>query len=252
VAFLGNRKGLQVIGLDDTELKTYGSDLAPGWPLAFSADGSIVAFSLNSSKGDGGRIVVNGAEGPKFDFVGHPSLSRDGRVIAYSARKNDSWFVRIGEREGPVYDVVTDPVVSGDGSVVAYAAEDKNGRFLHVGDKRTPLQKLPVRIFMSSDGKRVGWVVFESLEAGGSKMRVVAFGETGPPFGIVGTPVFSPTEDIVAYAADDANKRYVIIGAKKIETPDRIGDPVFSSDGRKVGYGARIGRELWWKVLETR
>ena len=82
-------------------------------------------------------------------------------------------------------------------------------------------------------------------------MRVVASGERGEPFGIVGKPSFSPTGSQVAYAANEGSRSYVVIGKTKFETPDRVGDPVFSPDGRRVGYGARIGREIWWKVLDV-
>jgi WD40 repeat protein len=196
-------------------------------------------------------VVVNGREGPGFEMAGRPSLSRDGRVVAHWAIRDDGYFVRIGDRDEPAFDFVIDPVVSADGSTVAYAGERDQNWFLHVGGKETALAVRPQSLFLSADGRQVGWIEHQDLPAGGSKMRVVAFGKEGKSYGIVSGPAFSPNEALVAYGAEDEIRKFVVIGTREIETPDRAGDPVFSPDGRTVGYGARIGRELWWKVLNV-
>ena len=202
-------------------------------------------------KGQRGRVVVNDREGPEFDSVGQPFLSTDGSVVAYRAERNDEHFIRIGDREEPAFDFVTDPAVSADGSAVAYAASQNSRWFLVAGGQKILLGGLPAMVFISGDGRHVGWVDREFHPDGGSKMRVAVPGKTGEPFGIVGRPVFSPTGPTVAYAADEGERRFVVIGTRRIETPHRVSDPVFSPDGRRVGYGARIGREIWWKVLEA-
>lgn len=251
MAFLGNRGGVQVIQVDDSELKTYGIESAPGWPLSFSADGAVLAYRLSDGKPARARIVVNGREGPLFDKIGPPFMSRDGRVIAYWVEGKYGYFIRVGNRDEPTYDFVTDPAVSADGSTVAYASEDDNGWTLRVGNRTTPLSKMPSRIFLSPDGRHVGWIDFEVLPEGGSKMRVIVNGRPGEAYGIVGSPSFSPSEPLAVYGAEEGGRTLVVIGTRKVETPDRVGDPVFSPDGRKVGYGARIGRELIWKVIEN-
>jgi len=194
---------------------------------------------------------VNDREGPEYDAVGHPALSADGAVAAYRAERNDTWFIRIGDREEPAYDFVTDPAISADGATVAYAASQDGRWFLIAGGVKRPLAGHPVMVFISPDGRQVGWVDRDPLPDGGSKMRVAVPGNIGEPFGLVGRPVFSPTEPLAAYGAEDGGRIFVVIGSRKIETPDRVSDPVFSPDGRRVGYGARVGRELWWKVLEV-
>ena len=77
----------------------HGSDRLTGWPLSFSADGAVLAYRFVESKGRRGCVVVNGREGPTFDAVGMPHLSRDGRVIAYWAENLDGHFIRVGNRD---------------------------------------------------------------------------------------------------------------------------------------------------------
>jgi hypothetical protein len=43
---------------------------------------------------------------------------------------------------------------------------------------------------------------------------------------------------------------WLIVRERRVEAPNIVGDPVFSRDGRRVGYGALVGRELWWKVID--
>lgn len=210
-----------------------------------------MAYTLSRDKERRSRVVVNDREGPEYDMVGHPVLSADGAVVAYRAERDDEWIIRVGDREEPAYDFVTDPAISADGASVAYAASQDGRWFLIAGGVKRPLTALPAMVFISADGRQVGWVDRDFLPDGGSKMRVAVPGKIGEPFGLVGYPVFSPTEPLVAYGAEEGGRRFVVIGTRKIETPDRIGDPAFSPDGRRVGYGARIGREIWWKVLEV-
>lgn len=183
-------------------------------------------------------------------MVGQPVLSANGAVVAYRAERNGEYFIRVGDREEPAFDFVTDPAVSADGSTVAYAGSQGGRWFLVAGGKKIPLTGHPDMVFVSSDGRHVGWAEREPLPGGGSKMRVAVPGKIGEPFGIVGKPLFSPKEPLVAYGAEEGGRRFVVIGTRKVETPDRVGDPVFSPDGRQAGYGARIGREIWWKLLE--
>ena len=237
VAFLGNDDRGANFVVDD--------EILPAYPVEFSGDGTVVAYPLQ------GRIVVSGVAGPEFDGVGFPSLSRDGRVVAYRVQRGDRSQIRFGDREGPPFARVTDPVVSADGSTVAYGAEDAEGSLVFAGDRKVRVERLPFQVFISDDGRLVGWIASESKPEGGSRLRVVSEGSKGEAFGLVGKPVVSPTAPLVAYGAEEGGRKVVVIGDRKVETPNRISDVSFSPDGRFVGYGARIGRELWWKVIEV-
>jgi hypothetical protein len=249
VAFLGNDGGRQIIGLDDRDISGY-VDRDPSFPLTLSADGSTVAYLVLDRTPEGVCVVINGREGRRFDRAGRPAMSRDGRVVAHWASRNDEYFVRIGDLEGPAYEFVTDPAVSADGSTVAYGACREGRWFIRMRDKDHPLTAEPRMVFVSPDGRRVGWVEFRREVDGGSRMRVVAESSAGEFFAIVGMPSFSPVDARVVYGAEDDGRKFVVIGSRKVETPDRVGDPSFSPDGRRVGYGARVGRDLLWKMIK--
>jgi hypothetical protein len=44
----------------------------------------------------------------------------------------------------------------------------------------------------------------------------------------------------------------VVADNKGEEFDDWYSAPFFSADGKKVAFGARKGRELWWKVREVK
>ena len=52
---------------------------------------------------------------------------------------------------------------------------------------------------------------------------------------------FGPVGGTVAYVGTREGKSYLVIGAKKSQAYEWVGLPVFSKDGKQVGYGARKG-----------
>lgn len=60
---------------------------------------------------------------------------------------------------------------------------------------------------------------------------------------------FGP-KDALAFAARDSDGWRVIAGETTSDAFDEVGPPVFAADGSRVAFGARSGRELWWRVLE--
>ena len=53
----------------------------------------------------------------------------------------------------------------------------------------------------------------------------------------------------LAFAGETAEGWRIVCGDKRSEPFDEVGPPHFSADGAKIAFGARKGRELWWKVL---
>ena len=250
MAFVVGEDGRQVIALDGAEYSPCGPDWIVSWPLYFSDAGDRVACRLTSRTTQKGCIAVDGKRGEEFDRVGPPALSRDGTRVVYRAQQGDRSFIVAGGVRGPDAEFLSDPAISADGTVVAYG-EKREGRWsLVVADRGTPIDHQPFYVFLSPDGRSVGYSQLEPGGAGGSRARVVVDGKAGESFSTVGLPVVSPDGKSVIYAADEGERQYIVIGDTKVEVSGRASDPVFSRDGRKVGYGARIGREIWWKVLD--
>lgn len=63
---------------------------------------------------------------------------------------------------------------------------------------------------------------------------------------------FSPDGRRFAYVACDNGDWIVVCGDQRSERFDIVRDPVFRRHGKKVAFGARKGRELWWKVMEVK
>jgi len=62
--------GRQSIALEEKEYSLYGPDWSITWPLIFSAEGSVVASRLSSTKTSRGCVGVDGRRGEEFDRVG--------------------------------------------------------------------------------------------------------------------------------------------------------------------------------------
>ena len=243
----GGEGGRQIVAVDGAEYSGYGPEWIVSWPLCFSETGGAIACRLTSRASGKNCIGRDGRREEEFERVGPPVLSRDGKRIAYRAHEGDRCFVVVDGERGPSSEFMSDPAISADGKVVAYG-EKRQGRWtLVVGARRTPIDQQPSTVFVSPDGRSAGYV----HDAGGSKVRVVVDGKPGDAFSLTGLPVFSRDGKTVAYAADEGQRQYIVIGDAKVEVSGRVSDPVFSTDGRRVGYGARIGREIWWKVLDV-
>ena len=251
MAFVAGEGGRQVIVLDGSEYSLYGPDWTVSWPLYFSEEGSAVACRLTSKISQRGCIAVDGRRGGEFDRVGPPVLSRDGKHVAYRAHLGDRCFVVVDGERGPDFEFMSDPAISADGKVAAYGAKQSGQWTLIVGSARTPIAHKPSFVFLSPDGRSVGYGHPDSQAGGASRVRVVVDGKPGDAFTMVGTPVFSPDGKLLAFAADDGARQFIVIGGRSVDVVGRESDPVFSADSRKVGYGARIGREIWWKVLDV-
>jgi hypothetical protein len=101
LAFCGKRAGKWTLVVDDRERPEHEEfdDFAPG-SLTFSADSSRAACAMWRQ----GRLLVLTEEwvGPGHDQVaaGPPSLSRDGRHVAYWAMRAKKWVLAVDGIEG--------------------------------------------------------------------------------------------------------------------------------------------------------
>jgi len=156
-------------------------------------------------------VLRDGKPGEAFDRLGGPVWSTDGRVLAYPAEQGGSWVVVVGDRKGEAFGQIWNLQVSADGEAVAYAGDQGGQWFAVLGGRR------------------------------------------GEGYDFLGGLVLAPDGRSVAYTARREKEWFVVAGGARsgpLDT-DRPLDLVYSPDSRRVAFGARIGLELWWKVLEA-
>jgi Tol biopolymer transport system component len=277
VAFVGRRGTETVVEVDDA---TRGSH-EEVTELAWSADGK--SFAYVARHGGEWFVVRDGKKGEIFDRVLHLSFAPDG-VPAYMA-KEDQFLLIWGTRRGPRFAQAGRPAFSADGQKVAYSV---GGRMVLNGGAGGQVYNLASDPVFSPDGRRLAYraklgeeerIVIrdggeEKMEASfnrvdvprfspsgdvvayrawrGDKQVMVVGPRVGEKFSRVGDPVFSPDGRVVAYAGARYGKEVVVVGERLSEEVDQVlWGPVFSADGKKVSYRARIGAELWSKVLDV-
>lgn len=88
----------------------------------------------------------------------------------------------------------------------------------------------------------------------GPKNFIVVNGANGPAFDKVVTPQFIPNGNHVVYRTRKDGERFAVVAdlqghtVRELPHYDGVWDIQVFPDGKTVGYGAKVGRTLWWKV----
>ena len=254
VAFVAGEGGKRHLMANEAILFEYSKEWVGRGQMAISRDGKVIAQILGNPDQNIKKtaIALNGRiqkvhQGTSFC----PVLSETGNAFAFALENNGKYSVVVNDAVGPAYDWVSIPALGPNGFVVAYAVRDSDGFALIHGPRKIPLNRNAVRVFLSADGKRIGYVTEVDSET--RRQQVVVEEKVGPEFSSIVDPVFSPDGQHVAYYAigtDDTS--YVVIDDKKFRVKGLESLPVFLGHARKVGYGARQGREFWWKIIDVR
>lgn len=233
----------------------------------------------------GGKKYFTAGEsvrGP-FDDIGGYGVGRDGSRVAFGLMDGGKAFLMVDGRKQPAgMAEVHDVVVGADGKTVAYAGGDRKQTRIVMGDWKSPeIEAFGLGFLtIAPSGKDVACQVVRTDE------QRVWHGELGEPFEQVRQLKFSPKGEI-CYSGTKDGRDYLVIGRRRVFeclvlwkygfTPSgvlviaadpssgkgsiRVGDKthgpydapcdgfVVSPDGKKVAFGATIGRELWWKVV---
>ena len=96
------------------------------------------------------------------------------------------------------------------------------------GQKQDPLLRAPL-------AERLG---------GSDKVETIVDGCAG-----LAHVTFGPLPQQLAYAKRADGQWRLVVGGTESEPFDEVDKPQFRDDGKMVAFGARKGRELWWKVM---
>ncbi len=243
----------------------YSGQSISGTPPVISPDGKKVAYAAPEKLGQW-HVVINKKPSRKsFSIVGRVGFSRDGKYYGYPAVVKDLKWAIVDPRgkAGPLFDGVSAPVF-GKGRKYAFIARENGATFVVMGKKRYTGDYVTVgHLAVSPNGKRVAFAANRggkdplpgaSLPLRGSFVEggewvVVVDGDVVGRGDQVSGVTFCPRSRHVAYAVEVGGESRVICGKKQSAHYSRVSDPVFSADGKHVGFGAsRDGKLLWVRM----
>lgn len=217
----------------------------------------ITTIDLNSQK-------VSPLNGKLYDSIDGLVFSQDGRKLFYHATRGERTtadhsifhrnFFGVNDYETELLNKQgSSPFsINTDGQFVYIAYDDAGNDFLTIGEKEFQLDynySLVTAIVLSPDGKRNAFGVQNHISLPDSYM--IVDGQKERTYTNLGSPVFSPDSQKVAYFAKLDNKQFIVIDGKEKEVSGTAYTaPVFSSDSKMVGYGVRVGNKLEW-ILDS-
>jgi hypothetical protein len=194
-------------------------------------------------------------EGALYDEIRNPVFSQDSKALAYLAKKGaDDYLVLNGKAERiPKGEYPWPPVIRPDNKGVGLIIVGQKGAFLHQaflndGSQGSPYKEC-ANLTYSRDGKHLAYVAIKN-----EKFTIVVNGKEGPFFDRTISPQFSPDGEFLVYRARQDGKRFVVVadvnGTIIRQHPgyERVFETAFTEDGKSVAYGAKDGKQLWWKV----
>jgi hypothetical protein len=224
-----------------------------------SDDGKVIVYFVLTIDGENRRYAITntGKSGKVEPRLCLPaSVSGDGKTIVYATGDDDKSWIMVNDVRGPEYDIVTLPVISRRNNVVAYGAKEEERWFLILGTKKSRVEAKGkmLLVFVNSEGSAAGYCESRVEDDGGKLKffnRVVVDGKKGEEFSQIDGASLHQNGKTVLYRARGLDKKnYVVIGDRKLQVAEPVGDPEFSPDGKKAGYGIRKGQELRWVEVD--
>ena len=260
VAFVAKVKGGEAAYVDGVAGRTYPavasdplSEAGLGSPFTYSRDGSRVAYVVNLSNGARARgprrVVVDGKEGPAFDYIwtGGLHFSEDGKHFTYRAERGGKHFAVVDNVESGPYERVGAPAFrdyKDRGFVVAFdavrdgrelfvvngqefAEDDPKGRELFFGEEAGRPREVvrDGKHFVVWDDKEVG--PFD--EAAGSSLRTTPRGDGR----------------LVTFEGKRGGKQMAVVDGVEGKPYDYVGPIYVSPGGEHILYPVRSGKEAF-------
>src|SRR5215207_3502195 len=255
VAFVAKVAGGEAAYVDGVVGKTYPavasdplSEAGTGSPFTFSRDGRRVAYVVHLLAARGPRrVVVDGSEGPAFDYVwsGGLHFSDDGKHFAYTAERGGKRFAVVDGAESGPYERVGAPAFrdyKDKGFVVAFDAA-RDGRPLFVVNGREFAADDPGgrELFFGEEAGRPREVVRE-----GKHFVVWEGKEVGPFDQQIGTSLHAEPRAggwFVVFEGQRGGKQIAVVGGVEGRPYDYVGAIHVSPGGAHTLYAARQGGE---------
>ncbi|MET0647289.1 MAG: hypothetical protein ABW208_11755 [Pyrinomonadaceae bacterium] len=255
VAFVAKVVGGEAAYVDGRAGKTYPavasdplSEAGTGSPFTFSRDGQRVAYVAHLAAGRGPRrVVVDGVEGPVFDYVwtGGLHFSADGKHFAYTAERGGKRFAVADNVESGPYERVSQPAFrdfKDRGAVVAFDAVRDGRELFVVNGQEFAADDLRGReLFYGEDAARPREVV-----RGGKHFVVWEGKEVGPFDEQIGTSLHAAPRAggwFVAFEGRRGGKEIAVVDGVESKPYDYVGTIHTSPGGARTFYPARVGEE---------
>jgi Tol biopolymer transport system component len=193
-------------------------------------------------------LVVNGREAEQFDHVSSFVWRADGREFAYMAMNGEEKFAVVGDRKGRSYDYISRLVFPCGIRKVAYAARTKEGRDSIVVGDREGREFYEMCDLFVSPDGKQ--LAYRAYSQSAEEYLILGDRVEGP-FSGVGNPVWSSDSRRVGYVVRDNDRAYVVIDNQPGEKYDQIEYLAFSPDGKHVAYAANTGRDQETPYVET-
>jgi hypothetical protein len=173
-------------------------------------------------------------------------MSEDARHLAFLGVKGDKQYVVVDGRQGPPFDwILPDSLfVIGEGQAAFIVQNDDLMQAVIGGrvDKAYPSIQFN-RLFISPDGKKVAYIAVLPSK----KMAIVLDGQEGPAFDSIDFPLFSPDSQRLAYRAMSDGTARIVVNGQPQPTYDSVAgiSLSFSPDSRRIAYEAvRKGQHM--------
>jgi hypothetical protein len=241
------------------------------WPH-FAPDGRC---AHKASEGKKQFVVLDGRTGPAFDSVSRPGAlpdgkwnliqgdgktplefdlvysveaAPDGRTIVCTGKKSTLVCrATVGDRAYEVEGVMSRESVIGPGGTFGWTTMAGEGEKVWLGDKLVGEYDQACRLRFSPQGL-LAFIARRKRE-----YFLVVDGREFPACDFVQGFDFRPDGGAVVWLGESLNRYRLHVGGWKSPEFDYIVRPLrFSKDGKKVAFGAAIGRDLWWMVLEIK
>lgn len=257
VAYVAKVRGGEAVYADGVAGKTYPaiasdplSEAGTGSPFTYSRDGRRVAYvaHLGAAHARGPRrVVVDGVEGPVFDYVwsGGLHFSGDGDHFAYRAERGGRRFAVVDGVESGPYERVGAPAFRNykdRGFVVAFDAERDARQLLVVNGREFAADDPKGReLFFGEDAARPREVV-----RGGKHFVVWDGKELGPFDEQIGTSLHTLRRGdgwFVAFEGRRGGKELAVVDGVEGKPYDYVSMIHLSPGGARTLYAARAGED---------